>query len=151
MVALWWVLKLGGNKLCDKVVTMGTPFFGSRLTYLALITPLGFLWRDMGQMRPGSMFLKSLHDAEVPDDVRIYCLHSERDRVARGQSGVYRPARGAAHVRPVPMNHISHFEFLYRRDVGDTISSLLQEGPAPAAVAVPGSAAPESLGGRETG
>jgi uncharacterized membrane protein YdjX (TVP38/TMEM64 family)/pimeloyl-ACP methyl ester carboxylesterase len=131
MVALWWVLKLGGHKLCDKVVTMGTPYAGSRLTYLALVTPLGFLWRDMGQMRPGSMFLKSLHDVEVPDDLTIYCLHSERDKVARGYAGVFRPRKGGARVKGVGMNHISHFEFLYRRDVGDTISALLSKPEAP--------------------
>ena len=127
MVGLWWALKLGGSKYCDKIVTMGTPFQGSRLTYLALVTPLGFLWRDMGQMRPGSMFLKSLHDAEVPEGLTVYCLHSERDRVARGLSGVFRPRKGKGQVKAVAMNHISHFEFLYRRDVGDTISTLLSE------------------------
>lgn len=127
MVALWWVLKLGGSKFCDKVITMGTPFAGSRLTYLALVTPLGFLWRDMGQMRPGSMFLKSMRDVDVPDDVTIYCLHSERDRVARGGTGVFKPKAGAHRVKDVAMNHISHFEFLYRRDVGDTIAQLLKE------------------------
>ncbi len=132
MVALWWALKLGGAKYCDKIVTMGTPFKGSRLTYLALVTPLGLLWRDMGQMRPGSMFLKSLKAAEVPDDLDIYCLHSEKDRVARGTAGVFSPKKKCSRIRSVPMNHISHFEFLYRRDVGDTISTLLKEGDAPA-------------------
>lgn len=131
MVALWWVLKLGGSKFCDKVVTMGTPFSGSRFTYLALVTPLGFLWRDVWQMRPGSMFIKSMHDVEVPEDVTIYCLHSERDKVARGGTGVFKPKAGAARVKDVPMDHISHFEFLYRRDVGDTISALLKEEAEP--------------------
>ena len=60
---------------------MGTPFAGTRYTYLALVTPLGFLWRDVWQMRPGSLFLKSIHDVEVPEDVDIYCLHSFKDKV----------------------------------------------------------------------
>jgi len=128
LVALWWVLKLGGHRYCDKVVTMGTPFAGSRLTYLALVTPLGLLWRDMGQMRPGSMLLRSLHDTEVPEDVTVYCLNSERDRVARGRAGVFSPRKPTRQVRSVPMNHITHFEFLYRRDVGEMISSVLKEG-----------------------
>lgn len=132
MVALWWALKLGGAKYCDKIVTMGTPFRGSRLTYLALVTPLGLLWRDMGQMRPGSMFLKSLNHCEIPDGLDIYCLYSERDRVARGKAGIFSPKKQSSHIRSVPMNHISHFEFLYRRDVGDTISALLREGEAEA-------------------
>jgi hypothetical protein len=102
------------------------------------VTPLGFLWRDMGQMRPGSGFLKSLHRAEIPEGVTIYCLHSERDRVATGPAGVFRPKGGGIErVKPVAMNHISHFEFLYRRDVGDTISMLLREGEEPRAGLAP--------------
>lgn len=151
MVALWWALKLGGHKHCDKVVTMGTPFNGSILTYLALVTPLGLLWRDMGQMRPGSMFLKSLNDAEVPDGLKIYCLHSTKDRVASGKSGIFRPRRPSANIISVAMNEMSHFEFLYRRDVGEAISRILlgeapeNAEPAPPASDVPLSMAPESI------
>jgi uncharacterized membrane protein YdjX (TVP38/TMEM64 family)/pimeloyl-ACP methyl ester carboxylesterase len=138
MVALWWVLKLGGAKYCDRVVTMGTPFLGTRLTYLALVTPLGLIWRDMGQMRPRSMFIRSLHDAEVPEDVQIYCLHSVKDRVARGKLGLFRPRKPSPGILSVPMDHVSHFEFLYRRDVGDTISRLLRDGSVtPAGVGAP--------------
>ncbi len=148
MVALWWALKLGGSKYCDKVVTMGTPFNGSMLTYLALVTPLGLLWRDMGQMRPGSMFLKSLKDAEVPEGFQVYCLHSERDRVATGKSGIFRPRRPSPNIVSVPMNHISHFEFLYRRDVGETISRILSgQVPENAEPAPPASVMPVSLPG----
>ncbi|TWW12116.1 hypothetical protein E3A20_03860 [Planctomyces bekefii] len=125
MVGLWWALKLGGHKYCDKVVTMGTPFCGSRFTYLALLTPLGLIWRDVGQMRPGSRFLKSLHDVEVPDGCTVYCMHSERDGVARGIAGIFRPKHGKERVKAVAMDHISHFEFLYRRDVGDKIHAIL--------------------------
>ncbi len=130
LVALWWVLKLGGHRYCKNVITMGTPFGGTRLTYLALITPLGFLWRDMGQMRPGSTFLRSLHDVEIPDDVSITCIHSTKDRVSRGPMGLFKPKLGKQKAHSIPMDHISHFEFLYRRDVGDTIASVLKEDDA---------------------
>jgi uncharacterized membrane protein YdjX (TVP38/TMEM64 family) len=125
LVALWWVLKLGGHRYCKNVITMGTPFGGTPLTYLALVTPLGFLWRDMGQMRPGSSFLRSLHDVDIPSDVKITCIHSTKDRVSRGDMGLFKPRRGNEKAHSVPMDHISHFEFLYRRDVGDMIASVL--------------------------
>ncbi len=145
MVALWWLTRLGGAKWCDKVITMGTPYRGSLLTYLALVTPLGLIWKDVGQMRPGSSFLKSLHDVALPDNVNVYCFHSERDRVARGKAGVYMPREGKERVHSLAMNHISHFEFLYRRDVGDAISSILKgdadanhaEAPRPANAKLP--------------
>lgn len=145
MVALWWALKLGGHKYCDRVVTMGTPYNGSLLTYLALMTPLGFIWRDMGQMRPGSQFLKSLHDVEIPESFKVYCLNSAKDKVASGKAGIFRPRKASPNVINVPMNHISHFEFLYRRDVGDTISRILRgEEPAMAEVAPAASILPVS-------
>lgn len=130
MVGLWWVLKLGGSAYCDTVITMGTPYRGTKLTYLALVTPLGLIWRDMGQMRPGSSFLRRLGETTVPNNVTVHCLHSLRDRVARGDAGVFQPLKGGDHVKPVPMHHISHFEFLYRKDVGETVSKILMQAAA---------------------
>lgn len=126
LVALWWLLRLGGYRYCDKLITMGTPFKGSRYTWLALITPLGFLWKDVWQMRPGSSLLKALEDSTVPENLKIYCMHSHKDKVAGGRSGVFEPnySNGKS-VAPVPMNHISHFEYLYKRDVADQLSALL--------------------------
>ena len=125
LVALWWLLKMGGSQYCDKVVTLGTPFKGSNLTWLALVTPLGLWWQDMWEMRPGSTFLKQLHVSQVPDNVDIYCFHSEKDRVATGITGLFQPAPPSARVHPVVMNDVSHFEFLSRRQVTDRIASLL--------------------------
>jgi uncharacterized membrane protein YdjX (TVP38/TMEM64 family)/pimeloyl-ACP methyl ester carboxylesterase len=127
LVALWWILKLGGSRYCKKVVTMGSPFRGTRLTYLALVTPLGFLWRDVWQMRPGSMFIRNMHDVEIPEDVEVYCMHSVRDKVAKGEKGLFKPRTPSKNIHSIPMNHISHFEFLYRRDVGDVISQILRK------------------------
>jgi pimeloyl-ACP methyl ester carboxylesterase len=128
LVALWWILKLGGHIHCDKVITMGTPFAGTRWTYLALVTPLGFFWRDMWQMRPGSSFLRYLKAAEIPENVSIHCLHSTRDNIARGEKGLFKPRKFAERVESIPMNKVSHFEFLYRRDVADRLSAILGNG-----------------------
>jgi triacylglycerol lipase len=127
LVGLWWLTKLGGSRYCDKMITMGTPFQGSWLTYLALITPLGFFWRDVWQMRPGSYFLDELHKVKIPENSRVYCMHSERDRVSTGKSGIFAPNEHPERVIPVPMDHVSHFEFLYRRDVGESIAMILGE------------------------
>ena len=123
LVALWWLLKMGGTNYCDKLITMGTPFKGSRLVYIALMTPFGFVWRDMWQMRPNSAFLKELHDSEVPAGLEVHCINSLSDNVASGDSGVFKPRTGQ--IRSVPMNHVRHLDFLNRRDVGDMISVIL--------------------------
>lgn len=125
LVALWWLLKMGGNQFCKKVVTLGTPFKGSRLTYLALITPLGLIWRDMWQMRPGSTFLKQLDRARIPEGLDIYCFHSALDRVATGKDGLYQPEPKSPQVHPVQLDGVSHFEFLSSRGVVDRIAAIL--------------------------
>ena len=127
LVAMWWLLKLGGSQYCNKLITLGTPFKGSRLTYLALVTPLGFFWKDVWQMRPGSQFLKDLHQTTIPENLKIYCCYSIRDRVAKGKSGLFEPMDPTSQstIIPVPMHHITHTEFLYRRDVGDSLVRML--------------------------
>ena len=91
LVALWWLLKLGGHKYCKKVITMGTPFHGTFIAWLLLLTPIGLIWRDLWQMRPGSNFLKVLHTTPIPDNVRIYNLYSNKDNYVFGEKGILMP------------------------------------------------------------
>lgn len=116
LVAIWWLLKLGGSKYCDKLIAMAPPCSGSYFTYLALITPLGFFWRDVWQMRPGSSFLQQLKDSDVPENLRIYTMYSEKDHIARGSYGIFAPRSGGQNIVNIPFNDLSHFDFILRRD-----------------------------------
>jgi uncharacterized membrane protein YdjX (TVP38/TMEM64 family) len=129
LVALWWVLKLGGNKYCDKVVGMAPPCNGSYYTYLALVTPLGFFWRDVWQMRPGSRFLKFLKDSDVPDNLQIHQIYSVSDSVARGKNGVFVPRSGQKNIHNYAMNGLSHFEFIMRREPIKEVIKILKDDP----------------------
>ena len=130
LVALWWLLHLGGARYCSHVICMGTPFLGSRLTYLGLITPLGIIWRDLWQMRPGSTFLRSLRSAVIPDGVKITCMYSNKDRVAPGACGIYVNHHDNKMVQKIPMHHISHFEFLHKKEITEKIAEILKS-PVP--------------------
>lgn len=123
LVALWWLLRLGGSEYCDKIITLGTPFKGSWLTWLALLTPLSFFWKDVWQMRPGSSFLRELHQSRPAPGLKIYNLYSHRDKIAKGEDGVF--VHGSD-VTAIPMHHVTHFGFLGRRDVVDVICKLLR-------------------------
>ena len=125
LVALWWLLRLGGHRYCKTLITLGTPFQGSMLTWIALVTPLGFIFRDMWQMRPGSQFLHDLHESPIPSDVQIYTIYSNRDRVSRGENGVFHVSPPCRNVVAVPMHNMTHFQFLYRREVGDMLARIL--------------------------
>jgi triacylglycerol lipase len=125
LVASWWLLALGGHRYCDKLITLGTPFKGSLWTWLGLLSPIGFFFKDLGQMRPGSVFLKELHKLKVPSHVTIYNLYSRKDHVSRGAGGIFQPIEGKDRVVPIPMNHLSHYEFLYKKEVCETLASIL--------------------------
>ncbi len=126
LVALWWLLRLNGSRHCDKVITMGTPFRGTYLTYLALASPLGFIWRDLWQMRPKSSFLTELKASKIPAGVDIFSLYSKNDKVA-GVGGEFVHGDHSDQIHNIPMHQVTHFEFLYRRDVADTLARLLRQ------------------------
>ena len=127
LVALWWLLKLGGSRYCDKVVTMAPPCGGSYFTYLALVTPLAFFWRDVWQMRPGSSFLKFLRDSEVPENLKIYTFYSDGDTIARGKLGVFKPRSGQKNITNIPMNDLNHFDFIVRREPIKEVIKILKD------------------------
>ncbi len=126
LVALWWVMKLGGDKVCDQIITLGTPFKGTWLSYLALVTPLGFFWRDVWQMRPGSEFLKEIRETPIPKNVSIYSFYSDLDKVSPGECGKFDPTPPNSQVFPVEMNGIAHFDFLARRQVAERLGDILR-------------------------
>lgn len=129
LVAAWWALRLGGYRVCKNIITMGTPFGGTYYTWLALVTPLGLLWKDVWQMRPRSQFLNALRDSVMPDDLKIHCFYSARDRIAFLKRGIFRPRYGCTQgVVPVAMHKISHFEYLFRKSVVEQIHHILSEG-----------------------
>lgn len=126
LVALWWLLKLGGSQHCDKIITMGTPYKGTWHTYLAIFTPLAFFWKDVWQMRPGSSFLKDLHGSATTPGLKIYNLYSQKDSIASGKEGIF---DHPGDVTAIPFHHLSHFQYLARRDVAKVIVKILRDEP----------------------
>ncbi len=125
LVAFWWLLQMNGNKYCDKLITLGTPFSGTYLTWLSFLTPLGIFMPDMLQMRPGSPFLSSLRHMMIPSHLQIYNVYSDNDSVAQGEIGILRSVPSYKQVHPIAMHHVYHEDFLKRRDVCDTLAYIL--------------------------
>ncbi len=137
LVASWWVLKLGGYQYCNKLITLGTPFQGSWLTYFGLITPIGFLWEDLWEMRPRSRILKDLYKTYLPQNLKLYCFYSLTDKIAGGIKSIYKnrlfQKSQSPQVIPVGYIDVSHFHFLARRDIADKIAEILSEDKTTAA------------------
>ncbi len=128
LVAAHYLFHMHGfEKRCKKLITLGTPFSGAYQTYLALVTPLAFFWRDVWQMRPGSVFLEEIADVSVPKDMKIHCLFSEKDRFSRGRNGIFRPRAGSKRVTAKAMHQCDHFAFLTDSKVFEYVHNALLE------------------------
>lgn len=125
LVAMWWLLKLKGHIHCKKIITLGAPFSGSFWMWLGIITPLGFFFKDIWQMRPGSNFLKVLNASTIPEGVMVYNFFSYSDRVVKGKKAIFRPDEQIDERVTVEVLNVNHDDFLYRREVSDKISKLL--------------------------
>jgi hypothetical protein len=69
--------------------------------------------------------LKVLGESHIPKGVKVYCFYSGKDRVSSGIDGIFRAKHMAGEIVPVPMHHISHFEYLHKRDVADQIAKIM--------------------------
>jgi uncharacterized membrane protein YdjX (TVP38/TMEM64 family)/pimeloyl-ACP methyl ester carboxylesterase len=127
LVALWWLLRMGGSEYCDRLITLGTPFKGTWLTYLAMFTPFGWFFKDVWQMAPGSNFLVELHKSPPVPGLKVFCFYSNKDSVSPGTKAVF---EHPSDVTGIPMHHVAHFQFLARRDVTQAIVRILRQDTA---------------------
>ena len=127
LVGLWWLLKLGGEQYCSSLITMGTPFKGSPYSWIGLATPAGHFFQDIWQMRPGSELLNELHKVKIPENVKIYNLYSYEDGITSGQNGVLNNSSRAEAIKPIYVEGVTHFEFLYSPKAMKILVDLLGE------------------------
>ncbi len=125
LVAFWWLNKLGGYQYCSKLITLGTPFRGTYWVWLALVTPLGFFFRDLWEMRPGSSFLKYMNQFELPKNFKLYSFYSSKDHVVRGSRALLKNYIRRDNLEVIPMHHVGHFGYVHRKDIGDTLVKIL--------------------------
>ncbi len=60
LIGLYYLKKLGGHRVVDKLITLGAPFNGTWTSLLGLF-PIGLVSKGIWQMLPNSPFLKNLH------------------------------------------------------------------------------------------
>ena len=125
LVAFWWLQKFGGYEYCSKLITLGTPFRGTYLVWTGLCTPVGFFFRDLWQMRPYSSFVRYINQFVIPENFKLYSLYSNKDHVVTGRRGLLKKTDETPHIEAIPMHHLGHYDYLSRKDVGDTIVKLL--------------------------
>jgi triacylglycerol lipase len=102
MIARTYVQELGGEDTVDTVVTLGSPHRGTYTAYAGL-------GPAAAQLRPGSAFLRRLHDGARPSAVRWVAFYSDLDAaVVPAASGRLEPAAlQAVNVRVGDIGHTS--------------------------------------------
>jgi pimeloyl-ACP methyl ester carboxylesterase len=131
LVAAYYVKKLGGWRRVKAVVTLGTPFHGTRRAWLGL--PIAALAPSLLQLLPGSRFLRRLHQGRWPGNVRLVSVWSKQDRLALWPSPVIDP-QGDPQLRNVEVDCL-HFEFLTRKGIYAVLARELAAADAPAEAA----------------
>jgi len=129
LVAAHWVKHLGGHLRVRTLVTLGTPFRGSRLAWTGL--PIAALAPAVLQMIPGSPFLRRLASTSWPGHVRVVSLYSRHDAWVPYPSAQLDPSAGP-HLVNLEVDG-THRDFLLSKRI---FGILLSEFRRPALAAV---------------
>jgi pimeloyl-ACP methyl ester carboxylesterase len=108
VAALYGAKRLRAPRLVHSMVTLGSPFDGSWVSWPALVTlPIS---RISAQLLPDSDFLRALHHDPLPPTLRLLCIGGDRDRICRGET----PYVPGAERLTLPAGHL---DFLVRKTV----------------------------------
>lgn len=124
LVARYYMMFLGGQKKVGKVIFLGTPHQGTYFSYTILAPGLFEIAR---QTRPGSHFLEEINGpGAVPPGVELFNLWSPIDLVVV-------PSQNSklAGSKAIRMPLVSHWGFLWRRDVYEMVRDILKGDEPP--------------------
>lgn len=79
LIGLYYAQFLGGHDRVRKLVTLGTPWFGTWFALLGAASPLGLLSPSTWQMIPGSDFLDQLQSLKIPLYVELTSIYGSDD------------------------------------------------------------------------
>ncbi len=124
LVAAWWLSKMSGSRYCNRLITLGTPFAGVWHAWLIILSPFGFFWRSVWQMRPNSRFFRELNEGSLPTNLELYHFVSDQDFLARGERGVWRKGFEKATLR---LDHSGHFEMVHDPQALQNLLAILRQ------------------------
>ncbi len=121
LVARYYLMYLGGDRQVERIVTMGTPHQGTYFSWM-IGPPLSGIAHVARQTRPGSRFLDEINGpGAIPKGVAFHNLWSPIDGIVV-PSHNSKLAGSKAHRMPLT----THWGFLWRRDVYDTVRACLE-------------------------
>lgn len=122
IVGLYYIKKLGGNKKVKTFVAVGTPFKGSRLSYLGMLF-MPDLAAPLHDITPSSPLLHDIQNSTTVKGVNIVSICSRHDFVSP-PSNAY--LKGARHVVvDVQFNPLTHQYLLVSQEIFDHVKDAL--------------------------
>jgi triacylglycerol lipase len=123
LIGRYYVKRLGGERRCRALITLGTPHNGAPIAYAGLA--LGVFARSIWQMTPMSPFIRRLKEGPWPEHVRFTSIFSKDDRVCTFPAALLE-AEGKPQLRNVEVPNVGHREYLMKKRVYDAILAELQ-------------------------
>ncbi len=121
LVARYYLMYLAGDKVVDRVVTMGTPHQGTYFSWL-IGPPFTGIAHVARQTRPGSKFLDEINGpGAIPAGVTISNVWSPIDGIVLPSHNSKLPGS-----RAIKVPATTHWGFLWRSDVYDTVKCCLE-------------------------
>ncbi len=120
LIGLYYVKKLGGHRVVEKLIAMGTPFHGTWTSLIGLF-PLGLFSRGIWQMLPKSSFLKSLLKRNpLSEETEIISICAKFDTICPPKSCHLNGAENETLV-------VGHAGLLMDSAVFESVSTHLQQ------------------------
>jgi triacylglycerol lipase len=122
VIVRWYIQELGGAKLVDRCITIGTPHNGTLAAYLGI----GQAARDM---RPGSPILERLELGLPRTKTKIVKLYSDLDVLIIPSSSAVLPER--KNVTNLLIEDLGHTSLLLSQALTDEVCDLLEGAEKP--------------------
>jgi triacylglycerol lipase len=115
----------GGRHRLQSLITLGTPFNGSRSAYFGIVSH-GLVSRSIWQLTPLSPYLKKLAQTPFPDNVSVRSIYSEADRVNGVRACQLETSAENPWVKNIQVRGVAHREFVFKDNVYQVIKRELR-------------------------
>ncbi|HCF58427.1 MAG TPA: permease [Myxococcales bacterium] len=126
LIGRYYVKRLGGDKRCRTLITLGAPHNGTPAAYAGIAT-MGLVSKSVWQMAPMSPFIRRLKMGRFPPNVRFVSIYSKADRASPFPSCILE-ADSQANLFNVEVPGVTHREFVLKRSVYSVIRRELALG-----------------------
>lgn len=122
ITGLYYIKKLGGDKVVNTFVAIGTPFQGHWLSYLGILF-MPDVSAPLYDLTPNSAIIKEVRNSTYPKNVRIVSISSPHDFVAPPRMA---HLKGAEHITlNVEFTPLTHQYLLFSQEVFDRVKQEL--------------------------